>query len=355
MVLINALKSTCEILNTEDAGTAMRFLTAYYAFSNRSIEIHGSQRMEERPIKALVDALKEIGAFISYLKNDGFPPLKIHAAHQPTKNELTINASISSQFITALLLSIPFHIKNFVLNLEGQISSKPYIDMTLGLLSKIGIESEWQSNSIRITQKEIKPAELQLETDWSAASYFYALTALSLKGQIQLRGLKPDSLQGDAVLAQMFEGHFGVNTVFNAFGACISKSANHALPAKLAIDFNHCPDLAQTMVVLCASLGVELKATGLKSLRIKETDRIQALETELVKFGITTNSTADSLKIKGKINADVGPIKINTYQDHRMAMAFSIIGFIRPVIIENEQVVQKSFPSYFQEFKKVIQ
>jgi len=355
IVLKRSLKSLETIIDVEDAGTAMRFLTAYFAFQNKTLEIIGSDRMLERPIGALVDALNQIGASVSYLKKEGFPPLRI----EPCKNgnlssEISISAQTSSQFISALMLIAPSLPNGLTMHLTGKIASRPYIQMTHKLLQKTGVKSEFKEDYINVPFLVFESQTIDLEADWSAASYFYAVAALSTNATIQLTNLNIDSTQGDDVLVKWFSTYFGIASSFDENGVGLSSIPNFQFPSTIDLNFSDYPDLAQTIIVLCACLGIQLKATGLESLLIKETNRINALSLELRKLDIPIISTSNSIEINDKIQSSKTSVEINTYNDHRMAMAFSMVSLIRPITFDNEKVVSKSFPQFFSELGKLI-
>jgi len=355
VILERCLNTTSNVIDVEDAGTAMRFLTAYFAFQQRSIELRGSKRMHQRPIGSLVEALNAIGANVTYIENDGFPPIRLDACKlEALTTEVSISANTSSQFISALMLIAPSLPQGLTINLTGKVASRPYIEMTNNLLQQTGVKSTITENKISIPFHEFEPQALELESDWSGASYFYAIAALIPGSTIQLDNLNSNSFQGDSVLVVWFERYFGISSYFNKNGVSLSAISNFLFPKELELDFSNYPDLAQTIVVLCACLGIKLKATGLESLLIKETNRINALSTELKKLGIATYTTSNSIEIDEKIQFSATPVEINTYQDHRMAMAFSMVSFIRPIELDNEKVVTKSFPKFFTELKNII-
>ena len=355
VILERCLNTTSNVIDVEDAGTAMRFLTAYFAFQQRGIELRGSKRMHQRPIGSLVEALNAIGANVTYIENDGFPPIRLDACKlEALTTEVSISANTSSQFISALMLIAPSLPQGLTINLTGKVASRPYIEMTNNLLQQTGVKSTITENKISIPFHQFEPQALELESDWSGASYFYAIAALIPGSTIQLDNLNSNSFQGDSVLVVWFERYFGISSYFNKNGVSLSAISNFLFPKELELDFSNYPDLAQTIVVLCACLGIKLKATGLESLLIKETNRINALSTELKKLGIATYTTSNSIEIDEKIQFSATPVEINTYQDHRMAMAFSMVSFIRPIELDNEKVVTKSFPKFFTELKNII-
>jgi len=344
-------------LNVHHAGTAMRFLTAYFAQKeNCQIILSGSSRMKERPIKILVDALRELGAEIYYEEKEGFPPLKI-IGKKLSKNKVSLPANVSSQYISALLLIAPKLENGLELTLEGEITSIPYIKMTLALLTQIGIETFFKDNFIKI--KPLKTISLLgikglVESDWSSASYWYSIVALSQIGtKITLSFFKKNSLQGDAILVEIYKD-FGVETVFNDDNSItISKIKNNFKNQKsLICNLQSTPDIAQTIAVTCFGLGINCDLTGLHTLKIKETDRLQALKTELEKFGAKVTTTKDSLLLLSPLSEELEEASIKTYQDHRMALAFAPLAVKFPIIIEDAQVVSKSYPNFWNDLKQ---
>lgn len=352
-LLAEALESAEEILDIEDAGTAMRFLTAYFAFGNQKKILRGTKRMHERPIELLVTALNHLGASISYIENKGYPPIQIKPVlKSDIKNEVTLRANVSSQYITALLLVAPTLPNGLSIHMSGNISSRPYIDLTLDILEKIGVRTDFSNSTIKVWPTKFQEQTLVIEKDWTAASYFFALAALAKKSSIYLPNLIVNSAQGDTILCDWFQKHFGVRSICDANGIRLEKR-EMKLPESLEIDFSDNPDLAQTIIVLSACLGINLKATGLHSLRIKETNRIVALKTELEKFGIVISTTDSTLAVKGKIQPADETTVIETYSDHRMAMSMAIISLLRPIKIVEPEVVKKSFPAFFKELNNL--
>lgn len=353
-VLIDTLHSDEEIINVGHAGTAMRFLTAYFAISeNRALILTGSKRMQERPIGILVNALRDLGADIQYLKNEGFPPLKIRG-REISKNSITINAETSSQFISALLLIAPKLPYGLHIKLEGEPVSESYIDLTLSLLEKIGVEIHSDDNEITVFPKtEIEDCTLYVESDWSSLSYFYSLMALNEDDLILgFRNFSERSFQGDRTLAFLYEG-LGVHTIFEEETQTVILRKNGIPPAESA--FFHLadsPDLAQTIAVTCLGLGMGCHLTGLQTLKIKETNRLEALKTELEKLGATVTITEDSLEFEACESINPG-VTIETYQDHRMAMSFALLGLKIPVIINDAGVVSKSYPDFWQHLERI--
>ena len=352
-VLLEGLKTTNGTVDVHHAGTAMRFLTAYFAAKeDTEIILTGSQRMQERPIGILVNALKSLGADIEYLKNEGFPPLKIKGKSLQ-KSEVKIKANISSQYISALMLVAPMFPNGLRIYLEGKTTSMPYIEMTLSLLKSIGIKGGFSKNEILISsEKNVETKTLVVESDWSSASYFYSLLALSENAEMTLGSYSNKSLQGDSALALIYDS-LGVKTVFNTSEGIISLSKKKTeLPDSLLLDLSNTPDLAQTIAVTCFGLGISCKLTGLHTLKIKETDRLLALKNELEKMGATIQVDDDSLNLEKatKINSNKS---IETYQDHRMAMAFAPLSLKTKLAINDAEVVSKSYPNFWKDLQKV--
>ena len=348
-VMIKALLSNQNHIDIHHAGTAMRFLTAYFSIQEgREITLTGSQRMQERPIEILVEALRQLGAAISYVANPGFPPIKI-TGKKITQNKVTLNANVSSQYISALLLIAPRLENGLELTLEGKITSVPYIQMTLALLDEIGIDTAFIGNKITVKpKKSVQPTEVTVESDWSSASYFYSICALSNIGTtITISSYKQNSLQGDSFLSEIYES-LGVQTVFGTNEMTLTKIGT--AKNNIAFDLNKTPDIAQTIAVTCFGLGTTCHLTGLHTLKIKETDRLEALHTELTKLGANISVTNDSLILE--TSATMFPeIKIATYNDHRMAMAFAPLAIKIPMVIEDANVVSKSYPDFWNDLK----
>lgn len=351
---VSSNKGTVDIYH---AGTAMRFLTAYFATQpGVSVTLTGSERMQERPIGILVDALRNLGANISYLKNEGYPPLAIKGS-EITQDSVTLNAGVSSQYISALLL-VGARLKNgLTLELEGKITSVPYIKMTLRLLEKIGVNTQFEGQTIKVFPAGNVPAQtLVVESDWSSASYYYSLLSLSAIGsEVSLCSYAVDSLQGDAILGDIYS-YLGVQTSFNAGKLVLKKVGTPAatlLEKGLSWDLANAPDIAQTIAVSCFGLGVACDLVGLHTLKIKETDRLVALEKELGKLGASLRITEKSLHLE----AFTAPIKehvtIGTYHDHRMAMAFAPLALRVPIAIEDAGVVNKSYPDFWTDMETI--
>jgi 3-phosphoshikimate 1-carboxyvinyltransferase len=350
--LQDALSSQDVEINVGHAGTAMRFLTAFFAIQQkRTTILSGSERMHQRPIKVLVEALRALGAEIYYLENEGFPPLKI-IGKQLAKEQVKINGNISSQYISALLLIAASLPNGLRIELIGEITSIPYINMTLSLLNQIGITTSFKDQIIQVYPfEEVKKHTLEVESDWSSASYFYSIAALSSIGsEIRLSSYKKESLQGDAILANIYKS-FGVETVYETNSIILRKTKE---PSKehLSIDLNKAPDIAQTIAVTCYGLGVSCELLGLHTLKIKETDRLEALHSELTKLGANISVTSNSLYLKSRSEI-VADVSIETYNDHRMAMAFAPLGMKIPLEILDADVVTKSYRNFWKDLQKI--
>jgi 3-phosphoshikimate 1-carboxyvinyltransferase len=349
-----ALSTSDTTIDIHHAGTAMRFLTAYFAIQqNREIILTGSQRMQERPISILVDALRQLGADIQYEKNEGFPPLRIKGK-KLSGNQVTLAANVS-QYISALLLIGSSLENGLELTLEGEITSIPYINMTLALLAEVGIETTFVGNRITVFphsqfNTHHSPFKITVESDWSSASYFYSIVALSEIGtQITLSSFRKNSFQGDSALAQIYTA-FGVETIFGGDQITIKKQ--QAASQNIELNLNHTPDIAQTIAVTAFALGLRCHLTGLHTLQIKETDRLAALQSELTKLGATVTTTPDSLTLEASATIQSN-ISIKTYNDHRMAMAFAPLALKVPIVIEDAGVVSKSYPAFWDDLKKI--
>lgn len=345
-----ALKSSGSVIDIHHAGTAMRFLTAYFSNTpGKEISLTGSERMHERPIGLLVDALKQLGASINYENKTGFPPLRIKGvALQGGK--VSLPANISSQYITALLLIAPKLNGGLVLHLEGEITSLPYIKMTLALLERIGITTEFNDQTIRVPYCAHLPEQTQIvESDWSSASYWFSTMALAVAGEIRLTNYRKNSLQGDAILLDIYQ-QMGVESYIEEGVLVMKKKTDFEMPQKLELNLIEAPDIAQTIAVTCYGLGIAAKLTGLHTLKIKETDRLLALEKELGKLGADIQVDANSLTLGKTQNFKTGQI-IDTYHDHRMAMAFAPLALRVPLTINDAGVVSKSYPSFWNDMK----
>lgn len=354
VVLQRGLASDTDIINIGHAGTSMRFLTAYFASQPCNKILTGSDRMKERPIGNLVEALQGLGADIDYAEKKGYPPLQIKGK-QLTGKRIAIDSSISSQFISALLMVGPTFKGGLELELEKNVISSSYIEMTISIMKLAGVQVKKQDNLLIVPEAAYKMDDYTVEGDWSGVSYWYQIAALTKKSDITITSLHKESLQGDARCAEVFK-HVGIDTAYNKEGIALSKATD--IPAHFEFDFIENPDIVQTLAVTCVMLGISFKFTGTQSLRIKETDRIAALQNELGKFGAVLNYTDNgALSWDGKrtsLDAIKEPIRIPTYHDHRMAMAFAPIALMGiPVIIENADVVRKSYPAFWTDLKAV--
>ncbi|MBB6126058.1 3-phosphoshikimate 1-carboxyvinyltransferase [Mucilaginibacter lappiensis] len=339
------------LVNIGPAGTAMRFLTAYFAIQDNEVILTGSQRMKERPIGILVDALRELGAHIDYEEKEGYPPIKLKGSFGQQTSKISIKGNISSQYITALLLiaaRLPFGLE---LHIEGELTSRPYVEMTLAMLDTAGIQHQWLDNVISITNQEFTTTSIHVEPDWSAASYWYAIAALADQADLFLTGLTPYSLQGDSVITEIM-ANFGITSQFKDSGVHLTKEAKPIV--RKIFDLKECPDLAQTIIVVCAILGHEATFTGLETLKIKETDRILALQIELAKMGVKLIEKGQVYKLDCSEKFIPERVFINTYHDHRMAMAFAPLALIIPQLeFENGPVVDKSYPAFWTDLAKL--
>ncbi|MBF7091240.1 3-phosphoshikimate 1-carboxyvinyltransferase [Flavobacterium sp. ALJ2] len=346
-VMQKALVGNEEIVDIHHAGTAMRFLTAYFAINEgREVVITGSSRMQERPIKILVEALAQLGVQISYQKDEGYPPIRIKGK-KITASKVTLAANVSSQYISALLLVAPKLENGLELTLEGEITSIPYIKMTLALLNDLEIQTSFEGNVIKVYPKtEVVTKEMVVESDWSSASYFFSLVALADTASITLSSYKENSLQGDSALVSLYE-RMGVQTTFQDNKMTLVKLPDFKFET-VNFELNNTPDIAQTIVVTCLGLGIGCHLTGLHTLKIKETDRLEALRIELTKLGAAISVTNDSLTLVAT-NTIKPNVKIATYNDHRMAMAFAPLALKVPIIIEDAGVVSKSYPDFWKD------
>ncbi len=345
-----------QLIDVGAAGTVMRFLTAYYSTKIGTHILTGSERMKKRPIGILVSALRELGAQIEYVEKEGFPPLKI-TGRALRGGEIEVDGNVSSQFVSALLLISPELQNGLVIKFKGDVTSRPYINMTLKMLEEFRVYGQWHEDSISVSKqnyhrKSEDDYEYKVEGDWSAASYWYAMAALSEEADLTILGLKHPSLQGDAILADVFT-FFGIKTEYIADGIRITK--NRIKDEHFGFDFSDCPDLAQTVAVVVSALNIPALFNGLHTLKIKETDRVEALKTELKKFGTEVEILNDnSIKINSLTTSNKQPITISTYEDHRMAMAFSAFAMkLDSITIEQPDVVKKSYPNFWNDLKSV--
>ncbi len=351
--MLRLLQSDEDVLDAGAAGTTFRFLTAFMARSNRAVTLTGSARMLQRPIRILVEALQELGADIAYLGEAGYPPLRIQG-RELAGGRIKIPADVSSQYISALLLIGPMLRDGLELELVGKIGSRPYITMTLRMMEQFGAKVRWEGMIVRVQPKPYRSVPFRVEGDWSAASYYYSMMALAPEGaELAIDGLFADSYQGDAVLTRLYEP-LGVRTQFTDRGVVLQRHKNRV--TSLPFDFSDCPDLAQTVVVTCAALGISGQFVGLESLRIKETDRTAALQTELAPFGVEFVEKGGGLwQLHGHLTAPpTGIPTIKTYDDHRMAMAFAPLAMHLPVLrIQDPEVVRKSYPGFWNDLRKI--
>lgn len=355
ILMDSLLNSNSEVRDAGAAGTTFRFMTAYLAMQSGIQTLTGTERMKQRPIGVLVDALRKLGANIEYLEKEGYPPLKIHAPDSfGHSNQVSISAGTSSQYISALLMIAPTLPNGLELNLDGEIVSRPYIEMTLNLMAYFSVLHQWEGNTIKVAPQKYQARPFTVEADWSGASYYYAMAAFADEVDLQLNGLFEKSVQGDAVLVEMMH-QFGIKSTFNEQGVHLSKTKED-IPPIFEWDFIRCPDLAQTIAVVCGGLGVQGLFSGLKTLRIKETDRIAALQTELAKVKVylsalpprlSPKSQKEYFVIDGK--AEVDNPTFPTYEDHRMAMALAPLAQFGRINIEEPKVVEKSYPLFWKD------
>lgn len=362
-VLNNILKQVTDnqkpgaIFDVGHAGTAMRFLTAYFAIKPGVRILTGSERMKQRPIKILVDALKQLGAKIEYLEKEGFAPLKIEGTDLYGKT-IEIDGGTSSQYTSALLLIAPYIKNGLTIRFKGEITSRPYIIMTLKIMEQLHVKGSFELDQISVVPQQYRPDFLTensftIEGDWSAASYWYSMVSLADEADLTLTGLRENSLQADAVLPDLYTV-FGVKTEFIANGIRLTKLAPDTHTKNFAFDFSDCPDIAQTVVVTSAALNIPCLLNGLNTLKIKETDRIKALQNELKKIGITAHE-------KHPVSLETDPVSkyqapassISSYKDHRMAMAFTPLAMLNEIKIEEPEVVKKSYPDFWKDLKSV--
>lgn len=351
-ITLEGLKSKKNVIDINHAGTAMRFLTAYFAIQpHREIVLTGSNRMQERPIKLLVEALNSLGADITYEKEPGFPPLIIRGK-EISINRVSLPANISSQYISALMLVAPALKNGLKIDLIGETTSFPYIKMTQSIMDQLGFETAFDGNQISIkSASSVKINHWKIESDWSSASYFYSIVALADRSEISLKSFFEESKQGDAALTGIYE-KFGVKTTHSNGKIILSKIRDFNPPNFISLNLKNTPDLAQTIAVTCLGLNIDCKLSGLHTLRIKETNRLTALKNEIEKLGGNVKITDRSFELlnTGKINEN---ILIDTYNDHRMAMAFAPLGLRVPININNPKVVSKSYPDFWDDLQKI--
>jgi 3-phosphoshikimate 1-carboxyvinyltransferase len=344
------IRSSDREINAMDAGTTMRFLTAYFALTNQKKVLTGSPRMKERPIGLLVDALRTIGASIHYVERDGFPPLETAGFSKQQAQEVVIPGHISSQYISALMMTAPLLPNGLTIRLSGHVGSRPYIDMTTSLMAHFGLSVKTTGNTISILPGSYRPAPYSVEPDWSAASYWFGFAALAESAEILLPGVSQKSLQGDVAIVEIMKG-LGVKSQFGNDGLRLVKT-----PASREVVWNFidCPDLAQTVLPVCACLSIKGTFSGLESLIIKETDRIAALQRELGKIGATLveSGKGEWILTPGDI-ARITDVEIETYHDHRMAMGLAPLATRMNLTIRDPQVVNKSYPTFWDDMRSV--
>jgi len=349
--LLDALELANPIIDVGAAGTSSRFLTAFLSITQGEWELRGSERLHQRPIKILVDTLQELGADIRYKEKSGFLPLLINGKNLQG-GAVKISGGISSQFISALLMIAPVLQNGLTVEIEGELVSKPYVLMTLSLMKDFGIEHTWEGNIITIPNQTYKAIEYTVEADWSAASYYFSVASLAKQSKLLLDGLFPKSLQGDQAIQAIVE-QLGIRSFFMQNWLHLIKA--YPTTEHLVFDFTECPDLAQTVVVLCAALGIPATFNGLQTLRRKETDRIAALQIELAKVGVQFISEDDiHFQVKGQISMPSETPIFKTYEDHRMAMSFAPLALMLPeIIIDEPMVVSKSHPLFWEHLEEM--
>ena len=352
VLLKNLLESeNLVVWDAQDAGTSFRFLTSFLAIKKEHVVLSGTERMKQRPVKVLVDALNKIGAEILYLENEGFPPIYVKGKINQVKNKLDIPGDISSQYISSLLLIAPLLEKGIEINIEEPFYSRPYVNMTLNLMNSFGIKSAVKGNKISIKNQEFSSGSYIVESDWSAASYWYSILSISDDiNNLTLQGLKKKSNQGDSVISELMKS-FGVNTQYKEDGIVLTKIKFDT--QEIELDFRDCPDLAQTILVVAAYHKIKLKVSGVESLKIKETDRLLAMKNELKKIGCDFYEEGNYWILEKRRREIDDELSIDTYKDHRMAMAFAPLASKKSMIINDPDVVVKSYPTYWEDLKKV--
>ncbi len=342
--MIRLLTQNPPVFDVLDAGTTMRFLTAFAVVTNQNKVMTGTPRMCERPIGLLVDALRDIGADIHYMGAEGFPPLAIHGLKEQLADKISIRGDVSSQYISAMLMIAPVLPNGLEIELLGKVGSVTYIQMTLELMAQFGVKYSWDNNLIKVPHQDYQATSFAVESDWSGASYWFSLLACAEEGELFLAGLKKDSLQGDSKIVEIMDT-LGIKSEFRKDGVKLTKQLVKGLDTW---DFTHCPDLAQTVAVTCAIIGQKAAFTGLESLRIKETDRIHALQQELAKFNAQFVEEEDGVFTVIPSIEMPHEVTIHTYDDHRMAMAFMPLMTKTDIVIEDPEVVNKSYPSFWK-------
>ena len=352
IILKNLLnKNPNSIWNIEDAGTTMRFLTSFLSLKKNEVKITGSKRMEKRPIAILVNALNEIGAKIKYLKKEGYPPIYIKNKISQKINSIQIKGNISSQYISSLLLIAPILKNGIKIKIVEPFYSKPYVEMTLSLMKNFGIKYKWNKNKIKITNQKYLSGSYKIESDWSAASYWYSIVSINDHiRSLKLIGLRKNSFQGDKIIADIMK-NIGVYTRFERDGISLIKNSN--LESTKEINFKNCPDLAQTILVIAAVKKIKLKLKGLESLKIKETDRLIAMKKELKKIGCNFYEANDEWILEKRNNKLPKKLIINTYKDHRIAMSFASLSSKLELVIRDPEVVNKSYPNFWNDLESI--
>ena len=352
IILKNLLnKNSNSIWNIEDAGTTMRFLTSFLSLKKNEVKITGSKRMEKRPIAILVNALNEIGAKIKYLKKEGYPPIYIKNKISQKINSIQIKGNISSQYISSLLLIAPILKNGIKIKIVEPFYSKPYVEMTLSLMKNFGIKYKWNKNKIKITNQKYLSGSYKIESDWSAASYWYSIISINDHiRSLKLIGLRKNSFQGDKIIADIMK-NIGVYTRFERDGISLIKNSN--LESTKEINFKNCPDLAQTILVIAAVKKIKLKLKGLESLKIKETDRLIAMKKELKKIGCNFYEANNEWILEKRNNKLPKKLIINTYKDHRIAMSFASLSSKLELIIKDPEVVNKSYPNFWNDLESI--
>lgn len=352
--MMRLLASDDAVADVIDAGTTMRFLTAYFAITGQHKTMTGTPRMCERPIGILVDALRFLGADIQYVNKEEYPPLQLNGFHFSGNNHLQIRGDVSSQYISAILMIAPLLPEGLVLEITGELGSKPYIEMTLKQMEAFGVKisRDWDNMKLTVPAQKYEPIPYAIESDWSGASYWFSVVALAENedAELELLGLKENSLQGDSVITDIMS-HLGVKSEYTGQGFKLTKIPSDAA---LEWDFTNCPDLAQTVCVVASAKKVPLTLTGIESLKVKETDRIFALQTELAKMGTKLGEIETNHKyLLSPAPTLTQPTSIHTYDDHRMAMAFAPLALLMDILIEEPDVVVKSYPSFWKHFEKI--
>ena len=349
--LLYSFKSTKDI-NCEDAGTALRFVIAFLATKEGIWKVSGSERMHERPVKPLIDCLTELGSEIKYLEKEAVPPIEIKSKKLKSK-KLSLPGDISSQFISALLMIAPTIENGLKLEITSKVLSKPYIDMTLNLMSEFGIKYSWENNLIKVEKQNYLAKNIKVENDWSAASFWYSFLALSKSGEIKIPNLYANSIQGDSVLSIIYS-KLGIKTEFNADSIILSKTKNIA--KEIELDLSNHPDLALPITVTCCGLGIKAHLMGLESLKVKESNRLECIKKELRKFNISCEIDSSSIMIKENQNIVQPTSIIECHHDHRIAMSIApLVMKVDSIKFDDKEVVNKSYPKFWEDFNKVSQ